>query len=88
MSWRWKSRIWTSSTKRYRAAPDIILLDNFSLEQMAEAVRRNEGPVKLEVSGGVQLEDVAAIAGTGVDYISVGDITKHVEPVDLSMRFS
>ena len=70
-----------------RAAPDIILLDNFSLEQMAEAVRRNDGQVKIEVSGGVQLDDVAAIARRGVDYISVGDITKRVEPVDLSMRF-
>ena len=70
-----------------RAAPDIVLLDNFSLERMAEAVRRNDGHVKLEVSGGVRLEDVYAIARTGVDYISAGDITKHVEPVDLSMRF-
>ena len=70
-----------------RAAPDIILLDNFSLEQMAEAVRRNDGQVKIEVSGGIQLDDVAAIARRGVDYISVGDITKRVEPVDLSMRF-
>ena len=71
-----------------RAAPDIVLLDNFSLEQMAEAVRRNDGRVKIEVSGGIRLDDVAAIARRGVDYISVGDITKHVEPVDLSMRFS
>jgi len=70
-----------------RAAPDIVLLDNFSLEHMAEAARRNDGSVKLEASGGVQLEDVAAIARCGVDYISVGDITKRVEPVDLSMRF-
>ncbi len=71
-----------------RAAPDIVLLDNFSLAQMAEAVRRNDGRVKIEVSGGIRLDDVAAIARRGVDYISVGDITKHVEPVDLSMRFS
>ena len=71
-----------------RAAPDIVLLDNFSLEQMTEAVRRNDGRVKIEVSGGIRLDDVAAIARRGVDYISVGDITKHVEPVDLSMRFS
>ena len=70
-----------------RAAPDIVLLDNFSFEQMAEAVRHNDGRVKIEVSGGIRLEDVAAIARSGVDYISVGDITKHVEPVDLSMRF-
>ena len=69
------------------AAPDIVLLDNFSLNQMAEAVRRNDGRVKIEVSGGIRLEDVSAIARSGVDYISVGDITKHVDPVDLSMRF-
>ena len=69
------------------AAPDIVLLDNFSLEQMAEAVRRNKGKVKIEVSGGIRLEDVSAIARCGVDYISVGDITKHVDPADLSMRF-
>ena len=71
-----------------RAAPDIVLLDNFTLDQVTEAVRRNDGRVKIEVSGGIRLEDVSAIARTGVDYISVGDITKHVEPVDLSMRFS
>ena len=69
------------------AAPDIVLLDNFSLEQTAEAVRRNKGKVKIEVSGGIRLEDVSAIARCGVDYISVGDITKHVDPADLSMRF-
>ena len=69
------------------AGPDIILLDNFSLEETAEAVRCNGGRVKLEVSGGIRLDDVAAVARSGVDYISVGDITKHVEPVDLSMRF-
>ena len=71
-----------------RAAPDIVLLDNFSLAQMAEAVSRNDGRLKIEVSGGVRLDDVAAIARRGVDYISVGDITKYVAPVDLSMRFS
>ena len=69
------------------AAPDIVLLDNFSLEQTAEAVRRNKGKVKIEVSGGIRLEDVSAIARCGIDYISVGDITKHVDPADLSMRF-
>ena len=71
-----------------RAAPDIVLLDNFSLEHMAEAVRRNDGRLKIEVSGGVRLDDVAAIAHQGVDYISVGDVTKRVAPADLSMRFT
>ena len=70
-----------------RAEPDIILLDNFSLGEISAAVRRDRGQVKLEVSGGVRLDDVAAIARRGVDYISVGHITKHVDPVDLSMRF-
>ena len=69
------------------AAADIVLLDNFSLDQVAEAARRNAGRAKIEVSGGIQLDAVAEIARTGVDYISVGDITKRVEPVDLSMRF-
>ncbi len=71
-----------------RAGPDIVLLDNFSLEETAKAVRSNGGRIKIEVSGGIRLDDVAAIARRGVDYISVGDITKHVEPADFSMRFS
>ncbi|MDE0055968.1 MAG: carboxylating nicotinate-nucleotide diphosphorylase [Gammaproteobacteria bacterium] len=69
------------------AAPDIVLLDNFSHGQIREAVRRNASRVKIEVSGGIHLADAASIARLGVDYISVGDITKHVEPLDLSMRF-
>jgi nicotinate-nucleotide pyrophosphorylase (carboxylating) len=70
-------------------APDIILLDDFSLEDLRKAVARNRahgGPAKLEASGSVSLETVQAIAATGVDYISVGSLTKHVRAVDLSMR--
>jgi nicotinate-nucleotide pyrophosphorylase (carboxylating) len=71
------------------ARPDIILLDEFSQIDMTEAVainRANGRPVKIEASGSVALETVRAIAATGVDYISVGSITKHVRAVDLSMR--
>ena len=67
--------------------PDIIMLDNFSLEQISEAVLINQGLVKLEVSGNVCLDDLQQLAETGVDYISTGALTKHVRAVDLSMRF-
>ena len=71
------------------ARPDIIMLDEFSQPDMIEAVAINRAqgrPVKIEASGSVSLETVRAIATTGVDYISVGSITKHVRAVDLSMR--
>ncbi len=71
------------------ARPDIVLLDNFTLEDLRTAVSRNRqagSPVKLEASGGASLETVRAIAETGVDFISVGAITKHVHAIDLSMR--
>ena len=72
-----------------RAAPDIILLDEFSLADMKTAVEINRSkgrPVKLEASGSVTLGTVRTVAETGVDYISIGGITKHVKAVDLSMR--
>jgi len=71
------------------AEPDIILLDNFSNAEMKEAVdftRSRSRTVRLEASGNVTLEGIRAIAQTGVDYISVGALTKHVRAVDLSMR--
>jgi nicotinate-nucleotide pyrophosphorylase (carboxylating) len=71
------------------AQPDIVMLDNFSLENLKAAVSRNRQagrPVKLEASGGTSLETVRAIAETGVDFISVGAITKHIQAIDLSMR--
>jgi nicotinate-nucleotide pyrophosphorylase (carboxylating) len=71
------------------AKPDVVMLDEFSLTDLAAAVRVNRArgaPAKLEASGGVSLEAVRAIAATGVDYISVGSLTKHVRAVDLSMR--
>ncbi len=68
------------------ARPDRILLDEFDLGQMREAVARARGRCPLEASGGVDLARVRAIAETGVDCISVGAITKHVQAIDLSMR--
>ncbi len=63
-----------------------VLLDNFTLDMMREAVALSAGRAKLEVSGNVSLENIPAIAATGVDYASVGALTKHVRAVDLSMR--
>jgi nicotinate-nucleotide pyrophosphorylase (carboxylating) len=71
------------------AHADIVMLDNFGLEQLRAAVALNRAqprPVLLESSGGITLENVRAIAATGVDYISVGAITKHIAAIDLSMR--
>ncbi len=70
------------------AGSDIIMLDNFSIEGMMEAVQLTDGRAKLEVSGNVMLEQLPAIAATGVDYISVGALTKHVRAIDLSMRLT
>jgi nicotinate-nucleotide pyrophosphorylase (carboxylating) len=64
-----------------------VLLDNFDLSGMREAVERCAGRVPLEASGGVGLEGLRAIAETGVDCISIGALTKHVRAIDLSMRF-
>jgi nicotinate-nucleotide pyrophosphorylase (carboxylating) len=64
-----------------------ILLDNFDLDGLRAAVAETAGRARLEASGGVDLGNVRAIALTGVDDISVGSITKHVQAVDLSMRF-
>jgi nicotinate-nucleotide pyrophosphorylase (carboxylating) len=64
-----------------------ILLDNFDLDGLREAVRQTAGRAALEASGGVDLETVGAIAGTGVDFISVGQLTKDVRATDYSMRF-
>ena len=67
--------------------PERILLDEFSTADLREAVRRSNGSVPLEVSGGVDLDGVRAIAETGVDCISIGALTKHIHAVDLSLRF-
>lgn len=64
-----------------------ILLDNFDLDMLRTAVRETNGRVQLEASGGVTLDSIRAIAQTGVDFISIGNLTKHVRAIDLSMRF-
>lgn len=69
------------------AGADIIMLDNFNLEQIREAVAINAGRAKLEISGGVSFEQLPVLAATGVDFISIGGLTKHVRAIDLSMRF-
>ena len=65
--------------------PDMIMLDNFKLSDMKKAVEINSGLVKLEVSGGIDLDSLANIASTGVDYISVGALTKHCRAIDFSL---
>ncbi|MBF4435194.1 carboxylating nicotinate-nucleotide diphosphorylase [Vibrio anguillarum] len=70
-----------------QAGADIIMLDNFSIEMMHEAVAINAGRSALENSGNVTLETIGDYARTGVDYISVGALTKHIKALDLSMRF-
>jgi nicotinate-nucleotide pyrophosphorylase (carboxylating) len=69
------------------AGADIVMLDDFSLADMKDAVRRTAGKAKLEASGSVDLARLREIAATGVDYVSVGALTKHVRAIDLSMRF-
>jgi len=68
------------------AGVDRIMLDNFSVPQMREAVQLTAGRVPLEVSGNVDLTTIGEYARTGVDYVSVGALTKHVRAVDLSLR--
>jgi nicotinate-nucleotide pyrophosphorylase (carboxylating) len=74
------------------ARVDRILLDNFSLDQMRDAVKitrqHANARTELEASGNMSLENLRAVADTGVDFISVGGLTKHVKAIDLSMRFA
>ena len=69
------------------AGATMILLDNFDLSMMREAVRVSAGRAQLEASGGITLDNVRAIAETGVDRISIGALTKDIKAIDLSMRF-
>jgi len=69
------------------AGARLILLDNFSTELLREAVKLNAGRAVLEASGGISLDNLRKIALTGVDRISIGGLTKHVQAIDLSMRF-
>ena len=70
------------------AGVDRILLDNFTPDQIREAVKLGNGRVPLEASGGITLENIRQFAETGIDYISTGSLTKDVIAIDLSMRFS
>ncbi len=69
------------------AGAQRVLLDNFGLDQLETAVSQFKGRIGLEASGGINLETVRAVAETGVDFISTGDITKSVRAIDFSMRF-
>lgn len=68
------------------AGADIIMLDDLSVDDIRTAVATNAGRAKLEVSGGVNERTLVSLAETGVDYISIGALTKHVRAIDLSMR--
>ena len=69
------------------AKAEIIMLDNFKFEDMIEAVKITNGQAKLEISGNVNIDTIGRFASTGVDFISVGALTKNVKALDLSMRF-
>ena len=70
------------------AGVDIVMLDELSLDDMRAAVRINAGRAKLEASGGISDETLRRVAETGVDFISIGALTKHVQAIDLSMRLA
>lgn len=71
-----------------RFGAKLILLDNFDIEKLRQAVTANRGRAVLEASGGITLENVREIAETGVDRISIGSLTKDVQAVDLSLRIA
>ena len=73
-------------TEALAAKPDRIMLDNFNLDDLCSAVALTAGTVELEASGNISLDTIPSVAETGVDYISIGALTKHVQAVDLSMR--
>lgn len=68
------------------ACVDRVMLDNFAAEDLREAVKRSRGKTELEASGGITGESLTAVAETGVDYVSIGALTKDVIALDLSMR--
>ena len=70
-----------------RCGADIALLDNFDLDDVSQAVKNVSGIIKLEVSGGITLENIQGYAQSGIDYISVGALTKHLKAIDFSMLF-
>ena len=79
---------WAELDQALEAQADIVMLDNFSQQQMIDAVKHVSGRCKLEASGNITIANLREVATTGVDYISMGVLTKDVKAVDLSMRFN
>lgn len=79
---------WAELDQALEAKADIVMLDNFSQQQMIDAVKHVTGRCKLEASGNITIANLREVATTGVDYISMGVLTKDVKAVDLSMRFN
>ena len=77
---------WDELNQALEAGADIVMLDNFSQQQMIDAVKHVAGRCKLEASGNITIENLRHVATTGVDYISMGVLTKDVTAIDLSMR--
>ncbi len=78
---------WDELNQAIDAKADIVMLDNFTQQQMIDAVQHVAGRCKLEASGNITIENLRQVATTGVDYISMGVLTKDVKAIDLSMRF-
>jgi nicotinate-nucleotide pyrophosphorylase (carboxylating) len=74
-------------TEALECGVDIIMLDNFTMNDIKKAVLINQKQAKLEVSGNINLDNLKTLADTGVDYISIGALTKHLHAIDFSMRF-
>ena len=79
---------WDELNQALEAGADIVMLDNFGQQQMIDAVKHVAGRCKLEASGNITIENLRHVATTGVDYISMGVLTKDVTAIDLSMRFN
>lgn len=79
---------WAELDQALEAQADIVMLDNFNQQQMIDAVKHVAGRCKLEASGNITIDNLREVATTGVDYISMGVLTKDVKAVDLSMRFN
>lgn len=79
---------WEELNQAIEAKADIVMLDNFSQQQMIDAVKHVAGRCQLEASGNITIENLREVATTGVDFISMGVLTKDVKAIDLSMRFN
>jgi len=82
-----ETRNLTEVREALEARADIIMLDNMTVEMMAEAVKLAAGKAVLEASGGITMQNIALVAATGVDYISIGALTHSVKALDISMKF-